>query len=460
MANKNGGWDTGDIDLNDIDFEDTDLDDLDFSVDGELNSIKDGVTKDRINEDLASIAGGITNKKAIQRPVRKVESKRYEEEFDDFDEEDEEEAEAEKPAAKASARREDRAEKTGGTGNSKLPIIILCAVIAVLIGALLFVLIKFLGNGSDADPTGASQVPSLEQGAPETTAAWSKDTEESVLDLVNGYYAALTLADTDSLRNILDESITVDGEKVAAEARVIEGYNNISCYTTAGQNEGEYVTYITFEIKFKNINTPAPGLIPVYIRTDEAGNLRLLTWESIYPGNTELSSFIAAAANCDAIRELSKKVETDYQNAKATDETLAEFLDSLDNTSTGEADTTASQPESETSSEAETTTEAGGNDGEDGEDGNDNGDTGNNGDTGSVSTSDFEEVDTMKYVQKNDVNARSKPDTEEDNVIESLKIGTYLQVTGKAGDWYRVCLPSSGQTAYVKQSFLGDTKPE
>ena len=434
MANEKNSWDVDDIDFSEIDFEDLDLDDLDFSVDGELNSISEERPAAK-PDDLSSVAEERPRTPARQprqtRPVRKVEKKKY-----DMDDDDEEE---ERPVRRTSRQ-------NGNKQGSKAPfIIILCLIVALALGAILFWLLKDK-EPSDTTPGSSSSNTQSESGSEAgTTAAWSMNTEEAVMDLVNSYYAARTLGDAEQLRTILDDRIEINEDKVKAEARVVESYQNINCYTTPGRNDGEFVSYVSFDMKFKNINTPAPGLSPVYILKDENGNLRILTWEYIEKNDADLKEFMSVKGSCDAIRELGASVDTNFQNAKAQDPTLAEFLESLKKSQSTEDGTgSAAQPSEsatepvssgeDTSSEAQTTE--------------------GSGDSGSET---FKDIDTMMYAQAN-VKARVKPNTSDDTDFKLVTKGTRVQVTGEGNKWYRVCL-KDGSTAYIFKQYLADEKP-
>ena len=438
MANDNNSWDVDDIDFSEIDFEDLDLDDLDFSVDGELNSINDERPKKKVDEDLLGIADDQKPARPARpaRPVRKVDKRGYEPEDDDDDDEDD------RPLRR-------RQQQGGGKTTSKAPfIIILCLILGLAVGAILFWIIKSSSDDDEASAFGDTTTEATASGETGTTAAWSKDTEEKVMDVVNSYYAAKTLGDAEGLRNVLDEVIAVDESRVSAEARVVDSYQNITVYTTDGQNEGEYVTYVEYELKFRNINTPAPGLEPFYVRPDANGNLRLLTYEYIKKNEAAIFSFMGAAGDCDAIRELGEDVETRFQNAKATDGTLADFLNSLKQNTTqsaGGSDTTTAAPNEETTAEpaGENTTEAP--------------ETTAAPSGGDGSDESFTNTDTMMYAQAN-VKARVKPNTSDDTTFTLVKKGTYVQVTGKGENWYRVCL-KDGSTAYIMKQYLGLEKP-
>ena len=100
------------------------------------------------------------------------------------------------------------------------------------------------------------------------------------------------------MRSILDAAIEVKESRVSAEARVVDSYQNIVVYTTDGKVDGEYVTYVEYELKFRNINTPAPGLEPFYVRPDANGNLRLLTYAYVEKSDKALFDYMGLVGDC------------------------------------------------------------------------------------------------------------------------------------------------------------------
>ena len=370
----------------------------------------------------------------------------FEDEYDEFDLEEEKAARASRKAAP-------------GKGSQKGNILTIAIAALAVIAIVLIVVLLVKGTGSEsADTTAASTEAQAE------TAAWEKDSEKDVLDLVNRYYAAKVLVDTYTLGEIIDPSVTLDTDVLAEEAKVVEGYQDIACYTTKGINEGEFALYITYSMKFKNITTPAPGLVPAYVRTDDTGALRLIPSENI-EDDAEIYAYIAKVSSCDTITNLSTDTQEAYLQARQSDsalnayitsitgETIAETTAAADETTSAVAsDTTAAPTEAESSgvfstTAAETTaaeTTAA--------------ETTASETTTAVSTDDFEADDNEMYITKDQVNVRKAPSTDSE-VIKSLSKGQKVYTTGKSSEWYRVCL-ADGTTAYISSQFLSSDPVE
>jgi len=333
---------------------------------------------------------------------------------------------AKKPARKS-------AKKRGGI-NPLLLIIVILAVILVIFAA-----IKLLGRGGEKKPSGESTENSTEEtgtaASSENDVTWLQNSNQDILSLVNRYYAALTQVDMTTLEQILDPGVTVSQSKVESEAAVIEGYQDICCYITDGMQDGEWAIYVSFAMKFKNISTPAPGLVPGYVVTDTDGNLRLIPWANIEEGG-EIFDYMSKVADCDAIDQLAASVVAAYKEAKESDETLKTFLNAL----SGETEADEDNTEAESSgSDDETTASVESASGQTDEDG-------------------FTAADDTMYVTTN-VKCRYMPNTNDDTEFKLVDQGTKVQITGiGSGDWNKVCLPD-GTKGYIMKKYLTHDAP-
>ena len=444
MANNN--WDS----FSDDDFEDVildlddDLDDLDDAAD----DIQTSADKAKASWDNLAAAAQ-TAARRTGRPVRKVARTAGEDDDLDISEMREQKRAARKPVRAAEIDDDDddyeddddrRIGRRTPGGNNRLGSYIMIAVVCLLVVALIVLALKLFLKGKGGDGADGSSAPNVTNEAEvQTTAAWNQNSPSDVLSLVNKYYAARAMVNFEELSNLLDPIVSIDQAKVEAEAKVIEGFQEICCYTTPGMNSGEYGVYITFAMKFKNITTPAPGMIWGYVRPDSNGNLRFIDRDTIErlkdEGNAEaveIRTFMGNAANCDAILSLSDTIKANYWQARETDQTLDDFLNSLNGTATTGADDTTS---TEYTTTAEPTTAA----------------------PTSAAGEEFTNTDDMMYCTKNSVNIRLQPNTDTD-VIGTLDKGDSVHVTGKGSEWYRIST-KSGATGYVKKDFLSSDKP-
>jgi len=333
--------------------------------------------------------------------------------------------------------------KSGGYFSKNKNYIILILVCLAVIAAIMVIL--KLASKDNTETTAADTTVEASAETPAETVAWEEDTNAQVLDLVTRYYTAMKAVDMTSLQNIVDSSVTLDEAKIQAESQMIEGYQNVSCYTAPGIKEGEYAVYIEYSMKFEGIETAAPGLVPAYVMTDEEGALRLMTWE-VVKENTELNNYMTSVANCDAIKQLAQSVQEAFDQALSNDEALRTLIegirgDAAETTAAGEttaAETTAAETTAAETTAAETTAAAA---------------------TTAAATGEvtFEAIDTIRYTTTQ-VKCRTAPNTDDGTDFRITEAGTKVHVIGKGSEWCKLYLPD-GTLGYIKSEFLTDQAP-
>ena len=83
--------------------------------------------------------------------------------------------------------------------------------------------------------------------------------------------------------------------------------------------EGSYVVFVYYDLKFQQIETSAPGLSPLYVYTNEEGNLCIMKKEA----SEELTAYVEEIADGEDVKALRDEVKQKYEEAKAADEALA-----------------------------------------------------------------------------------------------------------------------------------------
>ena len=323
--------------------------------------------------------------------------------------------------------------KSGGYFSKNKNYIILILVCLAVIAAIMVILKQ--ASKDDTETTAADTTVEANAETPAETVAWEENTDAQVLDLVTRYYTAMKAVDMSSLQNIVDSSVTLDEAKIQAESQMIEGYQNLSCYTAPGIKEGEYAVYIEYSMKFEGIETAAPGLVPAYVKTDEEGALRLITLEAIKE-NEELSNYIINVVNCDAISQLVQSVQDAFDQAISSDAALKTIIEGISGTTaetTAAGETTAADTTAAETTAAETTAAAA---------------------TGEVT---FEAIDTIRYTTTQ-VKCRTAPNTDDGTDFRITEAGTKVHVIGKGSEWCKLYLPD-GTLGYIKSEFLTDQAP-
>lgn len=146
-----------------------------------------------------------------------------------------------------------------------------------------------------------------------------KDAYEDVNTVVQQYYDYMSSGDMEGLATVVDEISDDERNRILGSQGLVEGYQNISCYTKKGLEEGSYVVFVYYDLKFQRIETPAPGLSPLYVYTNEEGNLCIMKKEA----GEELAAYVEEIANGEDVKALREEVKQKYEEAKAADADLA-----------------------------------------------------------------------------------------------------------------------------------------
>jgi hypothetical protein len=96
--------------------------------------------------------------------------------------------------------------------------------------------------------------------------------------LMEDYYADKINCDPDKIKNILSNPADVPSvEQLQADVMYEEKYQNIKCYVKKSFKADEYIVYVYYEIKFLNIDTPAPAVDRFYVITDSSGKIKIFS---------------------------------------------------------------------------------------------------------------------------------------------------------------------------------------
>ncbi len=143
--------------------------------------------------------------------------------------------------------------------------------------------------------------------------------------LINQYFTAKQNADPEAIYQMFGWTDLTGIEdlrrQLQYDARYTEGYRNITCYTRPGLSEGSYLTYVTYDLKFKDSLTLAPGILWNYIVMGEDGNYYLTDASSL---DEAVQSYIREAEASDEITLLKTQIYANLRQALENDPSLAE----------------------------------------------------------------------------------------------------------------------------------------
>lgn len=149
-----------------------------------------------------------------------------------------------------------------------------------------------------------------------------KDAVPQVNQLISDYFQAKVDQDAARLYTLFgkaeDDRLSERQEELENEAVWVEDYQDITCYTKPGLTEDSYVVYVTYEVKFRRVDTPAPGLMWCYVVKQDDGTY--IIRENVVGDEAD---YVAAQNQTEDVLLLSKQVNERLRQAIESDSLLA-----------------------------------------------------------------------------------------------------------------------------------------
>ena len=146
-----------------------------------------------------------------------------------------------------------------------------------------------------------------------------------VNDLVKKYYQAMADGDMDTLLSIttgLDEKEQI---KIVKKSEYVENYPTVTCYTKQGPIADSYIVYAYYEVKLVNFETLTPGMNALYVCKNEEGAY----YVNGEAQSEEIIDYCEMVSAQDDVVDLVNTVQVKYNEIKAADIELSQFLDEL-----------------------------------------------------------------------------------------------------------------------------------
>lgn len=212
---------------------------------------------------------------------------------------------------------------------------------AAVVVVLIIVIIVAVNFAGDKDvPEDSQKGTEIQQHEPEsqTPAAASPDGElqknanEELVTLFNSYYTAYANADFESLEMVASPLTENEKSFILKFATYYEAYQNIVCYSVEAEN-GAYFVSVCYDLKFYDIDTPAPGMDFFYVERDGKGNLIINNAYVAYnftfmeqEFDANIYAMILAYEQRDDVTALQQEVQSKYDEAISGDEKLANMV--------------------------------------------------------------------------------------------------------------------------------------
>ncbi len=194
-----------------------------------------------------------------------------------------------------------------------------------MLGVLSIVLVVLLvqtafADGSDKDSKPNTKTENKEEGL-------QVNGHPKVNALIEKYFLASTHGNTGTLKEIIRPFTESDEAAAARKSEFVESYDNITCYTEDGVDEGTYVVFVYYDLKFPEVDTSVPGLETWIVSSDENGNLFInKDMESI---SEDMSTQIEELLKREDVVQLFESVDAKMQEALLADENLKALYEQM-----------------------------------------------------------------------------------------------------------------------------------
>ena len=148
---------------------------------------------------------------------------------------------------------------------------------------------------------------------------------KEVNELMSTYYQALADGNLEVIRNSRDLISDTELIKCEKKSEYIEKYDNITCYTKNGIDDGAYFVYVVYDVKFYGIDTLAPGLNTWYVYPDSTGKLVICGKKS-----EAVEETLKVLSKQDDVVDIFTKVDVKCREVIASDEKLKTFLEEVE----------------------------------------------------------------------------------------------------------------------------------
>lgn len=355
-------------------------------------------------------------------------------------------------------------------------------IAVVLFVAFVFVLVNCTGPKSDTDPTqnGSETVATQAATEYELNGKLEKNASQELVDLITDYYTAYAAGDTESMEQFVSPFTDNEKSYIGALADYYEKYENITCYSMPGATDDSYLVSTVYDLKFYEVDTPAPGMDFFYVERDGKGNLYINNAYSSYNFtflendlDANLYSLVLSYEKSEEVTALQSQVQTKYDEAVAGDDKLANMVggtlrtvisnwrDSVadmktDDSQTGtEVDSTqAADTPKEDDNQPQDTSKA-----DEAKDDTQKADSDESDSKADDTKKDDKKTETTKKntkVKTKDIcNVRAKASTDAE-ILGKVDIGVKLKKLGTSGEWTKVKF--QGQTGYIKSDLLKEVK--
>lgn len=332
---------------------------------------------------------------------------------------------------------------------------------AVIFVVLVLILVNCTGpKNGNSDTQAGTEINETQATEYQLEGKLKKDADPELVELIKNYYTAYAAGDMESLEPLAQPLSDNEKSYIGTFSDYYESFDNIVCYSMPGATDDSYLVSVCYDLKFYEVDTPAPGMDFFYVERDGKGNLYINNVYSSYNFNfldeeldANLYSLILNYEKSDDVVALQQQVQAKYDEAVASDEKLANMVGgTLRSAMTKWRDSVAATQDTEDATDVTpaTTEETQKTENTESKD-----DSKKDDKKADDNKSDDSKKDTKKEsgtVKTKDIcRVRAKASTDSE-MIGTVNKGVKLKKIGTEGDWTKVKF--QGQTGYIKTEFL------
>ena len=163
---------------------------------------------------------------------------------------------------------------------------------------------------------------------------YETDQYTEINTLIENYYAAYASGNTGDMIAYANPISDKEKSYITMYSQYIEKFDNITCYTKTGADDHSYIVSVAFDLKYKNVDTAAPGLDFFYVTTNDKGEYYI---DNVYspfnlqyqenPMDNTILQLITDYQNGEDVVALQANVQTRYEDAVDSDENLKNMVE-------------------------------------------------------------------------------------------------------------------------------------
>lgn len=150
-----------------------------------------------------------------------------------------------------------------------------------------------------------------------------KNDYADVKQFMADYYEKIQKDDREALKSMVEDFEELEKQQDAM-TKYVEAYRELSYQAEQVEDTKDYIVYVSYELKIKGIDTPAPGMTPYYLKKDKDS---FLIYNNEEHDTEDMKEAKEKSLGKENNKELIRKVNQEYEDALKADKKLKEFFE-------------------------------------------------------------------------------------------------------------------------------------